>query len=228
MSMSPRHPVDQVADEAEPVPASASRRRFVRNVGLGAAALGAAAVTGTALTEVASAQTGGATEAPDLSPADVSLLQFLQSISLAAEDGLTAAAEKPFLETPVLEQVRLFARHHRAQAAAIGGLLPEADAITEPNARLLEEITADVDRAADQAALLGVLLTLEEDIAATMLEGIGTAESFLVSGAAATIQPIVAQQAAAFGLANDAPIDQWLPAFGTTDGALSPSAYPAR
>jgi hypothetical protein len=228
MSMSPRHPVDQVADGAEPVPASASRRRFMRNVGLGAAALGAAAVTGTALAETASAQSSGATEAPDLPAADVALLQFLQSISIAAEEGLAASADKAYLQTEIGEQLRQYSRHHRTQAAAIGALLPEADAITAPNARLLGEITSNVDRAADQAALLAVLVTLEEDLAATMLEAIGTAESFLVSGAVATIQAIVAQQAAALGSANDAPIDQWLPAFGTTDGALAPSAYPAR
>lgn len=227
MSMSPRQPVDQVADGAEPVPASASRRRFMRNVGLGAAALGAAAVTGTALAEVASAQTSGA-EAPELSAADVALLQFLQSISIAAEEGLSASAEKTFLQTEISEQLRQYSRHHRTQADAIGALLPEDDAITTPNARLLGEITSNVDRAGDQAALLGVLITLEEDLAATMLEAVGTAQSFLVSGAVATIQPIVAQQAAALGSANDAPIDQWLPAFGTTDGALAPSAYPAR
>ena len=226
MSMSPRHPVDLVADGAEPVPASTSRRRFMRNVGLGAAALGAAAVAGTALTEVASAQT--ATEAPELSAADVALLQFLQSITLAGEEGMTLAAEKTFLQTEVAEQLRQFSRHHRTQAAGIGALLPEADVITAANPRLLGEITANVDRAGDQAALLGVLLTLEEDLAATMLEALGTAESFLVAGAVATIQPIVAQQAAAIGSANATPIDQWLPAFGTTTGALSPSAYPAR
>jgi hypothetical protein len=229
MSMSPRHPVDQVADGAEPVPASASRRRFMRNVGMGAAALGAAAVTGTALADVASAQSSSsAATAPELSAADVSLLQFLQSLSLAAEDGVKAAAEKTYLQTELREEIRLFSRHHRDQAAAIGALLSETDAITTPNAKLLGEITANTDRATDQAGLVAVLLTLEEDLAATMLAAIGTAESFLVSGAVATIQPIVAQQAAALGSANDAPIDQWLPAFGTTTGAFAQSAYPVR
>jgi hypothetical protein len=227
MSMSPRPPVDQVADGTEPVPASASRRRFMRNVGMGAAALGAAAVTGTALAEVASAQSSTAT-APELGAADVSLLQFLQSLSLAAEDGVKAAAEKTYLETELREEIRLFSRHHRDQAAAIGALLSETDAITTPNAKLLGEITSNSDRAADQNALVAVLLTLEEDLAATMLEAVGSAESFVVSGAVATIQPIVAQQAAALGSANDAPIDQWLPAFGTTTGAFAQSAYPVR
>lgn len=227
MSMSPRPPVDQVADGADPVPASASRRRFMRNVGMGAAALGAAAVTGTALAEVASAQTSTAT-APELGAADVSLLQFLQSLSLAAEEGVKAAAEKTFLDTELREEIRLFSRHHRDQATAIGALLSETDAITTPNAKLLGEITSNADRANDQNALVAVLLTLEEDLAATMLEAIGSAESFVVSGAVATIQPIVAQQAAALGSANDAPIDQWLPAFGTTTGAFAQSAYPVR
>ena len=215
MSMSPRQPVDQVADGTEPVPASASRRRFMRNVGMGAAALGAAAVTGTAT-------------APELPAADVTLLQFLQSLSLAAEDGVKAAADKTYLQTELREEIRLFSRHHRDQAAAIGALLSATDAITTPNAKLLGEITSNADKATDQASLVAVLLTLEEDLAATMLDAIGKAESFVVSGAVATIQPIVAQQAAALGSANNAPIDQWLPAFGTTTGAFAPSAYPVR
>jgi hypothetical protein len=227
MSMSPRHPVDTADEpsEAATAPVSPSRRRFVRNVGLGAAALGAVAVTGTALTGVASAQTE---EPPELDPADVSLLQFLQSLSLAADEGLNAAIERPFIGSEASEETRKFARHHGDHATAIGALLPETDAITAPNPRMLQELLGSVGGAPDEAALLGVLLTFEEDLSATMLVAMGAAQSFVVSGAIARIQPVVGQQAAAFGALSGTPITDWLPAFGSTAGAFPPADYPAR
>jgi hypothetical protein len=93
---------------------------------------------------------------------------------------------------------------------------------------MLAELEGAVGGAADEAALLGVLLTFEDDLAATMLVAIGEAQSFVVSGAIARIQPIVGQQAAAFGALNGTPITEWLPAFGSTDGAFPAADYPAR
>jgi len=226
MSMSPRQPVEEVADGAEVAPASASRRRFVRNVGLGAAALGAVAVTGTSLAGVASAQSEG--EGSELDPADVALVQFLQSVSLAAEKGLTLAGDATYLEPELREEVRIYARHHANHAETLGGLLTEEELITDPNARLLDEISGQVSGSADQAVLLDVLLGFEQSVAATLLAGVGEAGSWRVSETIATLQPIVAQQAAALGSANGVAIDEWLPTFATTDGALAPNAYPAR
>jgi hypothetical protein len=228
MSMSPRQPVDQVADGAEAAPASASRRRFVRNVGLGAAALGAVAVTGTALSGVASAQAGAATEPPELDAADVARVEFLQSLSLAAEAVLTTAAAKTFLQPEIREDVRLYSRHHANQAETLGGLLTKDEQITAPNAKLVGEMAPRVDGAGDQTALLTVLMEFEQNLAATMLATIGEAESWIVAETVATVQPIVGQQAAALGSANDLPISQWLPAYATTDGAFAQSAYPVR
>ncbi len=228
MSMSPRHPVDPVDDRAEApaAPESPSRRRFVRNVGLGAAALGAVAATGTALAGVASAQTTAA-EPPDLSAADIALVQFLQSISLAAEDALKTAADTPGLATTLAEEIRTFSRHHGTQATTLGTLLSEENNITTPNPKLLTQVDGQISGAGDQTALLNVLFTFEEELAATMLAAMGEAESFLVSGAVGSALAVVGQQAAALGSAAGKPIEDWLPAFGSTTGALTPAAYPA-
>lgn len=229
MSMSPRHPVDPVDDRAKSpaAPASPSRRQFVRSVGLGAAALGAAAAAGTALSGTASAQTA-ATEPPELSPSDIALVQFLQSISLAGEDGLATAATKPGIVGQLAEEIRGFSRNHAAQAKALGGLLSKENAITAPNPRLLAQLDGQINGTGDQAALLGVLLAFEEQVAATMLQAMGDAQSWLVATPVASALPIIGQQAAALGSAADKPIADWLPAFGTTDGALTPAAFPAR
>jgi hypothetical protein len=230
MSMSPRHPVDPVDDRAEApaAPASPSRRRFVRNVGLGAAALGAAAATGSALTGVASAQTTAATDPPDLSASDVALVQFLQSISLAGKDGLASAAKKPGLTSELAEEIRSFSRHHGTQATTLGTLLSEADNITAANPKLIAQLNGQITGAADQAALLAVLLEFEEQVSATMLQAMGDADSFVVSGPVGSALAVIGQQAAALGSASATPISDWLPAFGSTTGALTPAAYPAR
>jgi len=228
MSMSPRHPVDPVDDRAEaPAPESPSRRRFVRNVGLGAAALGAVAVTGSALTGTAAAQTAAA-EPPDLDTADVSLVQFLQSVSLAGKEGLTTASRKPGVTSQVAEDLRVIARHHGDQATALAALLPTDEPATVANPRLLAQLEGQIDGAGDEAALLAVLLEFEEQVAATMLQAMQDADSWVVAAAVASVLPVVGQQAAALGSMAGTPIGDWLPAFGSTDGALSPTAYPAR
>ena len=227
MSMSPRHPVDPVDDRAEApaAPASPSRRRFVRNVGVGAAALGAVAATGAALSDVASAQTT-ATNPPDLSAADISLVQFLQSVSIAGQKGLLTAAGKSVLTSTLNEEVRTFARHHATQAVTLGTLLSKENNITAANPKLLAQLNGQVNGASDQAALLNVLLTFEEQVSATMLQAMGEAQSFLVSGAVGSALAVVGQQAAALGSAAGKPIGDWLPAFGSTNGALTPAAFP--
>jgi hypothetical protein len=227
MSMSPRHPVEPVADRDDaPAPASPSRRRFVRTVGMGAAALGAAAATGTALGGVASAQSTSSSEPPELGAGDVALLRFLQSISLAAEDALTAAADERYLEADLGEQFRTFSRHHRNHAATFGALLSDADMVSAPNAKLLGEVTRDIDGAGDQDALLRAVQGFEERLAATFLVAVSDAESWLAAGPIATVLPVVDQQAAAIAQELDLPVGEWLPTFASTDGAYTQAAYP--
>ena len=228
MSMSPRHPVAPADDrlDGDVAPASESRRRFVRNMGLGAAAVGAVAATGASLTGVASAQTTATP--PELDAADVDLLAFLQSIQLAAADALTTAADLPVLDSAVAEQLRGYVRHHKDQATTFGALLTEDEAVTAPNPTLLAQITGEIEGAADQEALVSVLYRFEEQLAATHLAAMGEADSWLVAGPVASILPIVGQMAAALGSTADLPTETWLPAFGSADGAFTPAAFPTR
>jgi hypothetical protein len=227
MSMSPLNPADPIVDRADDDgPASTSRRQFVRTVGVGAAALGAVAVTGAALTGVASAQTEA--EPPDLSPADQELVLFLQSISLAAEEGLNTAAAASYLQSEVAEDVRTFSRHHGVHATNFAALLPTTEVETLPNQVLLGELVEGVNGAADQQALLLVLLAFEERLSATMLVSLGEAQSFIVAGTISSVLPVVGQQAAAFGSIAGVPLTDWLPVVGSTDDALDPADYPVR
>ncbi|HEY6531633.1 MAG TPA: hypothetical protein VIY72_04980 [Acidimicrobiales bacterium] len=229
MSMSPHHLADPAESRADapPAPAPTSRRRFVRNVGLGAAAVGAVAVTGGALTSVASAQTASEAEPPDLEAGDIELVQWLQSLSIAAQEALDTASEATFLPSEDTNMLRGFSRHHRDQATALGTLLAEEESVTTANPELLSELDGQVSGADDRQALLEGLQQFEERLAATMLASLGEAEMFLVAGAIAAAMAVVGQQAAALGSATDMPIGDWLPTFATTDGAYTQAAYPA-
>jgi hypothetical protein len=224
MSMSPRRPVDPVDDrtEAPAAPASPSRRRFVRNAGLGAAALGAGAATGTALTGVASAQTA-TTEPPQLSASDVGMVQFLQSLLLAAAASLAAAAEVPGIASVIAEELRGFSRNSTTQAGAFGALLPKASVVTTPNPKLLAQGTAP---ATTQQQVLQLQLQLVEQLDATLLQQLGQVQAWQVAAVISSVLPIVSQEFAALNTALGNSINQWLPPFGSVTGALTPAAYP--
>jgi len=228
MSMSPRPPVDPVEDRADAPGASAptSRRRFVRNVGLGAAAVGAVAVTSGTLGSVASAQTASETVLPDLGPSDVALAQWMQSLSLAAAAGLTTAAAGTFVSSPDQEMLRAYARTHTVQAAAFGAIIPKDDAVTTPNPKLMSQLDAAVAGATNDSALLSAVQDVESNLAATMLAALNTSKSFVIAGILASAFAVIGQQVAAIGVTTDQAIDEWLPTFATTDGAFTQAAYP--
>jgi hypothetical protein len=128
MSMSPHTETEPVAGSPTEN-ASTSRRSFVRTAALGAAALGAAAATGVALAPGASASeskmssSGGATATAaeeSLSALDTTLLVFLHSVSLAAQQALQSGSNASYLSSAIAERIREFARHHRDQAARLG------------------------------------------------------------------------------------------------------------
>ena len=126
------------------------------------------------------------------------------------------------------ETLNSFSRNHNQHAITLAGLLGDTDVISDPNPKLLSEIQIKVDASRDTAALLDAVGTFEENLSATFLVAMGDAESWILAGSVATMLPIIGQMAAAVGSITGAPISDWLPAFGSTDGALSPAAYPAR
>lgn len=204
----------------------ASRRNFVRNLGVGAVAFGAVAVSGVALAGAAAAQTA-AGEAPELGQADLQLVIFAQGLELAAAAAYGVAIDTKTLSSPAAETCRLFARHHREHAAALAGLTPKDQVVTTPNAAVVNAIAPQLQAARDQDAVLSIMYGVEEGAAATYLRAVGTVDSFLVAGPAATILPVESQHAVVLGQLTDQPISSWMPAFGTTTAAFDPARYPA-
>jgi hypothetical protein len=216
----------------------ASRRRFVRNLGLGTVAFGAVAVSGTALAQGASAAEaggggggGGASgggDAPELVEGDRQLVLFAQGLELAAAQAYVVAVETNLLDAQTTEYARTFERHHRDHAQALGALAGEEDQSgIQPNAAVLAALGPQIQGAADERALFQVLYGVEEGAAATYLRALGIVESWLVAGPVATILPIESQHAVVWGRLAELPESDWMPAFGTTEAAFDPAAYPA-
>jgi hypothetical protein len=195
----------------------------MRTIGLGAAAVGAIAVTGAALTDVV----GAATPDGNISATDAELLTFLSSLEYAAEKSLYSAAEVSFLSAPTAQRLRQFARLHRDQALALGAILPTTT-VVPINSTLQAQIDGNVAAAANEAALLAVVQTLEENLSSTMLAALGQAQSWHVAEQIATVCPVNGQQAAAIGFDAGQPTSQWLPAFASTTGAFAQAAFPVR
>lgn len=215
----------------------ASRRGFVRNLGLGTVAFGAVAVSGVALAQGASAaESGGgggggggaSSEAPELPEADRQLVLFAQGLELAAAQAYVVAVETRLLDPQNTEYARTFERHHRDHAQALGALAGEEDQSgIQPNAAVLTALGPQIQGAADERALFEVLHGVEEGAAATYLRALGTLESWFVAGPVATILPIESQHAVVWGQLAELPEATWMPAFGTTEAAFDPADFPA-
>ena len=238
MSMSP-HSETSTPEEAAAA-AVTSRRSFVRRAALGAAALGTVAATGATLTGVAGASemmtsssggagAGAAAAESSLSAVDAALLTFLQSISLAAQQALQSASDATYLSNVTMERMREFSRHHRDQAARLGKLLPtDAAAATPANASLLAQMTSKFNAAGTETEMLNAVAGFEESLSATFIVALGQADHFSVSEAIAGCAPILGQQAASAGADAGQSQSTWLPAFASTSGAITQSAYPIR
>jgi len=237
MSMSPHTETTSPAGPPNET-AVTSRRSFVRGAALGAAVFGAAAATGVSIasgagaSEMTSSGSGASTTASSeasLSAVDAELLVFLHGVSLAAQQALQAGSDASFLSSTAAERLREFARHHRDQAARLAKLLPtDVAAAATANPTLLSQMNTRIGGAGSQSALLGVVASYEEELSATFIVALGQADHFTVSEAIAGCAPILGQQAASCGADAGEPQSTWLPAFASTSGALTQSAYPIR
>ncbi|MCU0310319.1 MAG: ferritin-like domain-containing protein [Acidimicrobiales bacterium] len=201
-----------------------SRRRFVRNLGLGAMAFGAVTVSGVALAQGVAAQADGGS-APELAPADLDLVLFAESLELAAAAAYQVAVDDARLDTTAAETARMFGRHHAEHAEALRGLIPEDLQRFTPNQAVVDAVVPQLNAATDQNQVLTVLYGVEEGAAATYLRALGVLD-WVVAGPAATILPIESQHAVVLGQLADLPQADWMPAFGTEQAAFDPAQFP--
>ena len=237
MSMRIRRPVDAAGPEpsADPAarpagpdeaPASAtSRRRFMRNVGLGAAAVGAATVAGPALAQTASAQT--TSNGVDLPQGDVQIATFIQGLELAAMKAYTDAAADKIDDNATAQLFRNYAAHHQAAADAVGGLLSSDQQVTTPNKTLLGQLDDMINGARDQVTIIKGMSDMENRLAATQYRDVGLVESYLLVRQLTKILAVEQQQGAMLAQSSGTPVTEWMPVGATDQGAYTAAQYPA-
>jgi len=206
----------------------ATRRNFVRNLGLGGAAVafGTLLVPVAGLVPAAMAQTASGKGA-DIPEADMALVKFAQGLELAAAAAYVAIVAARKLDTPQTEAARTFGRHHTEHSAALAKLIPKDDIATQPNAKILAVFAPQITDATDADALMRIAFNLEMGAAATYQLAMGRLSNWQGAAAVSTIEPIEAQHAVVWGNALDLPIDQWMPAFQSSADALDPATYAA-
>jgi hypothetical protein len=212
-----QHDPDQVA----------TRRNFVRNLGLGGAAIafGTMLVPVAGLVPDAMAQTTA--KGADIPADDLQLVLFAQGLELAAQAAYQAMVATGKLQGQPQESARTFGRHHGEHAAALAALTPKAQVVISPNAKILALFSPKIGGAADANALMQVAFDIETGAASTYQLAMGALTNWQGAAAVATIQPIEAQHAVVWGQTLGLPIGQWMPAFETDANALSPTTYAA-
>lgn len=199
-------------------PPGGTRRRFIRDIGIGSAAvtLGSALVPASRLMPAAFAQ-------GELSDTDIAA--FAQSVELAAVAAYEAAAGRDLLDAATTEVATTFAGHHQDHADAFGSVAGDA-APGEANQAVLDVFAPMIEDASDAAGLLQIAYDLEEGAAATYVFALGALTDPGNAAATATILPVEAQHAVVLGQALELGPDEYLPPFETADAALDPAEFP--
>jgi hypothetical protein len=215
-----------VEDTPSPT-AHASRRRFVRNLGVGGAvALGAASVPTALLAPSAFAQTTSGAGDVDVPADDLVILQYMVGLELAAEAAYQAALEADVFESADDQMARTFAQHHHDHALALAELTGQSEEdLGAPNAALTDAVTPPIAGASDASGLWQVLFEIEQSMAATYAEALAALQSQAAVAPNASILPVESQHATAIGSRLQLPVEEWMPPFQTTDGAYDPATY---
>lgn len=201
---------------------AASRRRFVRDVGLGSVALtlGASLVPASRLLPAAWGQ--GSEDGAPLD--DLTIAVFAEQVELAAVGAYESAAASGLLDPVAVEVGTLFASHHADHAGAFAALAGEA-ATGTANGAVLDAFGPMIAGAADQAELLDIAFQLEQGAASTYHFALGVL-GIEAAEVVATILPIESQHAVVLGQVLGKDASEHLPPFETSEAAIDPAVYP--
>lgn len=211
---------------------AASRRRFLKGVGLGGLVLtiGQAALPVSSLLSPAYGQT--ATTNP---PNEVTAA-FAASLELASVAAYQQAAAK--LTTPaVVSAAQTFAGHHAQHAQAFGALAKDK-ATGKPNPKLLQTLAGQLRDAPDEKATVQIAYDIENAAASTYLYALGILTSAPALQLTASILPVESQHAVVLGqVLGIAPFTKvagstdpyagsgYVPYFVTQDQKIDPAVY---
>lgn len=206
-----------------------SRRSFMRYLGIGsAAAVGAVALPSVLQAPAAGAQGASTTKPAPLPAGDVTTIQGLEGMELAAQQALTAAVGRRVLNASETELVRMFAAHHYEHGLALAKAAGRtAQTIGQASQQVLASVTGPIQGAATAQALVTVLYQFEERLAATHQVALATIATPAAAGVVGQCLAVDAQQAATLGQDLSLPLADWLPAQQPTIGAFEPTVLGA-
>lgn len=209
-------PIDPSTDPAT----ATTRRGFLARSAVGGALVTAGAVASPLgrLLPIAGAQTPTAIAA-GLSDSDFAV--FATPFELTAVQTYLAAIESDLLDDEWLERARTFQSNHQAVAATLTTLVAETEEPPVADTDLLEVWRGSVEGAADQDALLQVLVEVEESLSATHLAAIRDLTDPITAKTVAQVLTIEAQQAVLLATASGTAIDDVTPGQASTEAALS-------
>jgi hypothetical protein len=216
----PRLP-DPTTEVVEPL--GHSRRGFLARVAVGGAAL----AVGSQVVPVGGILPLGAQEEDEVAlDADETTVQHLASVALAAAEAHRTGAEAEGLSESTVEVIRSFGGHHRSQAAALNGLIPEEALVEVPNETLLDEVTSALAGASGEEAVLAVLRDMSEQVVATHLAALESVEDQNVAAPIAAAMATVSQHAVVLAVLGGESAEAASPETQSTEGALTPSSHP--
>lgn len=196
-----------------------ARSNFTKGIGMGgvALAIGAASIPLASLWSSAYA-------APST---DVAIAKFAESVELAAVAAYGAAAKTGKVTGANLTTAEAFAQQHMDHARAFGAYAGDSSkAVANPG--LVKALGPQITSAATGTDIVTIAYGLENAAAATYLYAIGALGDPTALKLTGTILPVESQHAVVWGSVLGYPLSKtgFIPAFLTTSGAVSPSAYP--
>lgn len=204
-----------------------SRRRALRDLGLGLGALtvGSATFTWDSLLP-AGAQSTTTTEKPKEGLTEPETMAFLESLELTAAasyEAATASGLAPESATTFAQ----FSDHHRQHAQTVGAVAgPEAKGKSNPK---LAQVTNDqMNQASSAKALIKILFDLEGALAATYLAALGTLQEDPHETLAASILPVESQHAVVLGRLIGLSEVDLVPAFEIVERAMPVESFPIK
>jgi hypothetical protein len=197
-----------------------SRRTFLARTVAGGALAAAATATGTALLGgPASAQDDDTDGSAPLR--DDAFAELVIPLELAASLAYQAALDGGKLDEETAQTVLRFQGHHQDVVEALTSLLGDGAEAPTPDETIATEVTGPLADAADQAAVLTALSALEDALAATHLEALGTIADQVTAKTAAQVLATESQQSVVLGRKAGLDLDDLTPATVTTDAALT-------
>lgn len=209
-------------DQPEATSAPTNRRTFLTRAAFGGALVGVGAAAGPfgLFAPAAGAQDAPLATVEGSAPiTNATFAAFAVPLEMAAVLAYQQVLGSERLDGAWADLALDFQGHHQTVVDALTAQLEEGLADPEANPVLLDEVTAAIDGAGSQEAVLLSLSELEDTIAATHLYCLGGLDDPSLAKVVAQVLAVESQQAATMGLAGGVATEELTPSAAGTESA---------